>query len=70
MSDSEKDLEILILRHQLDTLERKQKRTIQPNRAEKFILSMLTAHLKKVTNRPVSQLRDVIRWHRELVRRK
>jgi putative transposase len=79
MSDSEKDLEILILRHQLNILERKQKRTIQPNRAEKLILAVLTARLKEATNRPASQLRDVIRifqpetvlrWHRELVRRK
>jgi putative transposase len=79
MSDSETYLEILILRHQLDILERKQKRTIQPNRAEKLILAVLTARLKEATNRPASQLRDVIRifqpetvlrWHRELVRRK
>jgi putative transposase len=79
MSETEKDLEILILRHQLDILERKQKRTIKPNRAEKFILAMLTAQLKKATQRPLGQLRDVIRifqpetvlrWHRELVRRK
>jgi hypothetical protein len=78
-TDSEKDLEILILRHQLNILERKQKRTIKPNRAEKFILAMLTAQLKKATKRPAGQLREVIRifqpetvlrWHRELVRRK
>ena len=30
LSDSEKDLEILILRHQLDILDRKQKRTTKP----------------------------------------
>jgi hypothetical protein len=79
LSDSEKDLEILVLRHQLDILERKQKRKITPNRAEKLFLAVLTARLKKATNRPASQLRDVIRifqpetvlrWHRELVRRK
>lgn len=79
MSGGDKDLEILILRHQLDILERKQKRTIKPNRTEKFILAMLTVQLKKATNRPASRLRDVIRifqpetvlrWHRELVRRK
>jgi putative transposase len=79
MSETEKDLEILILRHQLDILERKQKRTIKPNRVEKFILAMLTAQLKKATQRPVGQLRNVIRifqpetvlrWHRELVRHK
>ena len=79
MSDNEKDLEILILRHQLDILERKQKRIVRPNRAEKLILAILTTRLKKVTKRPANQLRDVIlifqpetvlRWHRELVRRK
>ena len=79
LSDSEKDLEILILRHQLDILERKQKRTIKPNGAEKLFLSVLTARLKRVTNRPASQLRDVVRifqpesvlrWQRELVCRK
>ncbi len=79
MSDSEKDLEILILRHQLNILERKQKRKITPNRAEKLFLAILTARAKTVTKRPAGQLRDVIRifqpetvlrWHRELVRRK
>ena len=79
LSDCEKDLEILILRHQLDILERKQKRKIRPNRAEKLFLSVLTARLKRVKNRPASQLSDIIRifqpetvlrWHRELVRRK
>jgi hypothetical protein len=52
MSDNEKDLEILILRHQLDILERKQKRLVRPNRAEKLILAVLTARLKQATNRP------------------
>jgi putative transposase len=79
LSDSEKDLEILILHHQLDILERKQKRAIKPNRAEKLFLAILTARLKQVTNRPADHLRGVIRivqpetvlrWHRELVRRK
>jgi putative transposase len=79
MPDSEKDLEILILRHQLNILERKQKRLVRPNRAEKLILAVLTARLKKATKRPAGQLRAVIRifqpetvlrWHRELVRRK
>jgi putative transposase len=79
MSDSEKELEILILRHQLDILERKQQRPLRRNRAEKLILAVLTARLKKATKRPAVQLRYVIhifqpetvlRWHRDLVRRK
>lgn len=61
MSDNEKDLEILLLRHQLDILERKQKRLVRPNRAEKLILAVLIARLKQATKRPAGQLRDVIR---------
>jgi hypothetical protein len=61
LSDSEKDLEILVLRHQLDILERKQKRTIRPDRAEELILAVLTARLKQVTNHPADHLRGVIR---------
>ena len=79
LSDSEKELEILILRHQLNILQRKQNKSIRLNRAEKLTLAILTAKLKQSTNRSISQLRDVIRivkpetvirWHRELVRRK
>ena len=39
LSDNEKDLDILILRHQPDFLERKQKRRITPNRVEKLFLA-------------------------------
>ncbi len=79
LSEREKDLEILILRHQLDILERKQKTPIKPNKAEKMTLAVLTNKLKKITNRSTNQLRDtlrifqpvtVLKWHRELVRRK
>lgn len=38
LSDSEKELEILILRHQLNVLKRKQKKPIRPNRVEKLTL--------------------------------
>jgi putative transposase len=79
LSEQEKDLEILLLRRQLAILERKQDKPIRPNRAEKLTLAVLTARLKQVTQRPASKLRDIIRifqpetilkWHRELVRRK
>ena len=79
LSQQEKDLEILLLRRQLAILERKQVKPIRPNRAEKLTLATLTARLKQATQRPASELRDVIRifqpetvlkWHRELVRRK
>jgi len=79
MSENDKDLEIIILRHQLDVMVRKQKNPIRPNRAEKATLAFLTAQLKKNTRRTIRQLGDVIRivrpetvirWHREMVRRK
>jgi len=79
LSEQEKDLEILLLRHQLAILERKLDKPVKPNRAEKLTLAVLTARLRLVTRRSASRLRDVIRivqpetvlkWHRELVRRK
>ena len=79
LSENDKDLEIIILRHQLDVMVRKHKQPIRPNRAEKATLALLTAQLKKNTKRTIRQLGDVIRivkpetvirWHRELVRRK
>ena len=77
LSNHENDLEILILRHQIDILERKQTRPIRPSKAEKLTLAVLTDRLKTMSNRSASQLRDVVRifqpetvlkWHRELVR--
>jgi putative transposase len=79
LSNHEKDLEILILRHQLDILERKRTQPIKISKAEKLTLAVLTNKLKIVSNRPASQLRNflrilqpetVLKWHRELVRRK
>jgi len=79
LSDQEKDLEILILRKQLAILQRKHDKPVKPNRAEKMILGVLAARLKRITNRSTAQLqsvirlfqpRTVLRWHQELVRRK
>ena len=79
LPENDKDLEIILLRHQLDVLVRIQKQPIRPNRAEKATLALLTTQLKKNTKRTIRQLGDVIRivrpetvirWHRELVRRK
>ena len=78
LSENDKDLEILLLRHQLDVMVRKQRQPVRPNWAEKATLALLTAQLKKNTKRMIRQLGDVtrivrpetvIRWHRELVRR-
>ena len=60
LSEQEKDLEILILRHQLDILARKQKTPMKPNRAEKLTLAVLTNKLKRISNRSTHQLSDII----------
>jgi putative transposase len=79
MSDQEKDLEIMILRYQLDLVERKLQTPLKPTRTEKLALAVLVTKLKQGTQRPANQLRDlirlfqpetVLRWHRQLVRRK
>ena len=56
-----KDLEILILRHQLDILERKQKTPGKPDQVEKMTLAVLTDKLKQTTNRSTRQLRATLR---------
>lgn len=69
----------MILRHQLDILARKQKKPVKPSQAEKLTLAILTNKLKQSTGRTTNQLQSVIRifqpatvlkWHRQLVRRK
>jgi len=79
MSDSDKDLEIMILRYQLGIAERKIQKPVQANRAEKMTLAVLAGKLKKQTGRPANQFKQLIRlvqpetvfrWHRDLVRRK
>lgn len=79
LSESEKDIEIAILRHQLDVMTRLHNKPVRPNRAEKLTLALLTKKLKHLAKRSTNQLGDVIRivkpetvlrWHRELVRRK
>jgi hypothetical protein len=66
-------------RQQLTILERKLTKPVKPNRAEKLTLSILTMKLKQTTNLPANHLSNilrifepetVLRWHRELVRRK
>lgn len=78
-SDQEKDLEILILRHQLNILERKHNQIVRADRVDRMLLSVLADRLKLVSGRSTSKLFDIIRifqpeavhlWHPELVRRK
>ena len=78
-SESDKDLEILLLRRQLAIYERKQERAPHLSRGEKLTLVVLATKLKGKTGRTIKAMGDVIRivkpatlfsWHRELVRRK
>ncbi len=78
-SDREKDLEILLLRRQLDIVDRARDKALRVSRAEKLTLAVLAVHLKSVTGWPVEQVSKVLRifqpatvfkWHHELVRRK
>jgi hypothetical protein len=78
-SESDKDLEILLLRRQLAIYERKQGRAPHLSRGEKLMLIVLATRLKARTERTIKAMGDVIRivkpatlfgWHRELVRRK
>jgi putative transposase len=75
----DKDLEILILRRQLAILQRHNQRVVRPDRDDKVILAFLTKQFKHIKQMTTKQLRDVIfivqpdtvlRWHRDLVRRK
>jgi hypothetical protein len=71
-SDREKDVEILPLRQQLRILERKQARLPRLSRWEKLGLAVLTAGGRERL-RPIMVLfqpETVLKWHRELVRRK
>jgi len=77
--DQAKDLQILLLRRQLEIIQRKLDKLLRISHAEKFSLALLTVRLKRVTGQSVKELHDVIRifepetvlkWHRELVRRK
>ena len=79
LSNLEKDLEILVLRQQLSILQRKLNHPIKPNRVEKMALAVLTTKIKRISHQSTNQLRDsirifqpetILRWHRELVRRK
>ena len=74
LSTDEKDLEILILREQLDLMVRKNNQVVRPSREEKWSLAASAAALKKRGRLSTSQLGRMIRifkpeivigWHRE-----
>ena len=75
----EKELEILLLRRQLAILQRYKQQVVRPTRGDKFFLAILTHHFKQLSDKTTTQLQNIIsivrpetvlRWHRELVRRK
>ena len=79
LSNSEKDLEILVLRKQLAIVEQQLDKPVRLSRVERLTLAVIGVKLKAATGRSVQQLRDlirivqpetVLRWQREMVRRK
>ena len=79
MAETDKDLEIMVLRYQLGIAERKLQKPVRANRVEKMTLAIIAAKLEKQTKRPASKCRQLIRlvqpetvfrWHRDQVRRK
>jgi len=77
--DRDKDLQILVLRHQLRLAQRQCPRPPRLTRGEKLTLAVLTAALARLTTGPRRQLdqylllfkpETILKWHRELVRRK
>ena len=78
-AESDKDLEILLLRRQLAIYERRQKQALRLSRSEKLPLVVLGTKLKARTGRTIKAMGDVIRivkpatlfsWHKQLVRLK
>ena len=81
LSDGQKDLEILLLRHQIRILQRKLPNSRPPRVSiwEKGILAVLAAQFRRCSERTGRTLDEalllfkpdtVLRWHRKLVRRK
>ena len=81
LSDQQKDLEILLLHHQLRILQRKLPNSRPPRISmwEKGILAVLAVQFRQFSAATGKKLDDamllfkpdtVLRWHRELVRRK
>src|SRR5215210_1088120 len=78
-TEGDKDLQILVLQHQLRLLQRERPRPPRLTRWEKLTLAVLTAKLASRTTRPRAALDQVLllfkpetilKWHREVVRRK
>ncbi len=77
--DREKDLQILVLRHQVRLPQRQRPRPSRLTRGEKLTLAVLAAALARLTSGPRRQLDQylllftpdtILQWHRALVRGK
>jgi putative transposase len=78
-AEQEKDLEIALLRHQVRLLQRRASRPPRLSRWEKLTLAVLATRFNRLTTGPRERLArtiflvqpaTVLKWHRELVRRK
>ena len=77
-AQGEQDLEILVLRHQLRLLQRRDEHTPRFSRCEKLILAVLAARFKvsvhglrqRLERGLLVKLGAMLKWHRELVARK
>ena len=78
LTDAQKDIQILLLRQQVRVLQQKARQPKHFSRLEKHLLAVLVAKLKRTTSDLRAQVQlvlifsldTVLRWHRELVRRK
>jgi len=79
LAEVEKDLELVLLRQQLDILQRTRHRPPRVTQGEKLVLVAFTMRLKQIgerSTRPLGEIlrlfkpETVLRWHRDLVARK
>jgi hypothetical protein len=59
-SENDKDLEILILCHQLNIVAHKQNKPLQSTRAEKLVLAVLVNKLKQHSQKTIRQLQEIV----------
>jgi len=61
LSETDKDLEIMVnSRYQLGIAEHKMQKLVRANRTERMTLAVLAGRLKKQTNRPTNQFKNII----------
>ena len=77
--DSDKDLELLVLRQQIRILERRVGKPVRASRVEKLMLALVVLQFRERARAGRNRLKEtvlifkpttVLKWHRELVKRK